>query len=122
LKLADEGNLQQVDLLIEDISDLDISFLNKKATASNFGKMLDTAKKEDVALGIINMVYQVIGVISVFAAKSRNIDTVIITGNGSNNQIGKKILEDISQMYNINFEFPSNAEYATAIGAALSEL
>jgi type II pantothenate kinase len=122
LKLADGGNLQQVDLLIEDISDLDISFLNKKATASNFGKMLDTASKDDIALGIINMVYQVIGVISVFAAKSRNLETVIVSGNGSNNQIGKKILEDISRMYNINFEFPSNAEYATAIGAALSEL
>ncbi|MEN6618845.1 MAG: pantothenate kinase [Rikenellaceae bacterium] len=121
LNLADKGDLQQVDLLIEDISDADISFLNKKATASNFGKMLDTVKKEDLALGIINMVYQVIGMISVFAAKSRNIDTVLITGNGSNNRIGKKILEDISGLYNISFEFPADAEYTTAIGAALSE-
>ncbi len=122
LKLADEGDLQQVDLLIEDISDEDISFLNKKSTASNFGKMLDTAEKEDIALGVINMVYQVIGVISVFAAKSRNLDTVIITGNGSKNMIGRKILEEISHMYKINFEYPTDAEYATAIGAALSEL
>ncbi len=122
IKLAKEGDLKQVDLLIEDISDSGISFLNPEATASNFGKMLDTAKKEDIALGLINMVYQVIGVISVFAAKSRNIQTVIITGNGSNNMIGQKILQEISLMYNINFEFPANAEYATAIGAALSEL
>ncbi len=122
LKLADEGDLQQVDLLIEDISDEDISFLNKKSTASNFGKMLDTAKKEDIALGVINMVYQVIGVISVFAAKSRSIDTVIVTGNGSKNMIGRKILNEISVMYKINFEYPADAEYATAIGAALSEL
>lgn len=122
LTLADEGDLHQVDLLIEDISNADISFLNKKATASNFGKMLDTAKKEDIALGVINMVYQVIGVISVFAAKSRHIDTVIITGNGSKNMIGRKILNEISIMYKINFEYPSDAEYATAIGAALSEI
>ena len=121
LKMADEGNLQNVDLLIEDISDLDISFLNKKSTASNFGKMLDNATKEDVALGVINMVYQVIGMISVFAAKSRNIDIVLVTGNGSNNRIGQKILENISGLYNIHFEFPHDAEYTTAIGAALSE-
>jgi type II pantothenate kinase len=121
LKMADVGNLKNVDLLIEDISDSDISFLNKKSTASNFGKMLDTATKEDVALGIINLVYQVIGMISVFAAKSRNIDIVLITGNGSNNRIGQKILENISGLYNIHFEFPHDAEYTTAIGAALSE-
>lgn len=121
LKLADGGDLEQVDLLIEDISDADISFLDRKATASNFGKMLDTAKKEDIALGIINMVYQVIGMISIFAAKSRNIDTVLITGNGSKNLIGKKILENISGLYNISFEFPPDGEFATAIGAALSE-
>ncbi len=120
LNLADRGNLSQVDLLIEDISDAEISFLNKKSTASNFGKMLDTAQKEDVALGVINMVYQVIGVMSVFAARSRNSDSVLITGNGSKNRIGRKILENISLMYNIRFEFPADAEYTTAIGAALS--
>lgn len=121
LHLADTGDLTQVDLLIEDISDADISFLNKKATAANFGKMLDTAEKEDIALGVLNMVYQVIGVVSVFAAKSRDAHTVYITGNGSKNRIGKRTLEEISLMYNIQFVFPEDAEYATAIGAALSE-
>jgi sugar (pentulose or hexulose) kinase len=45
---------------------------------------------------------------------------VVVTGNGSNNPIGQKILTDISQTYKIDFEFPVDAEYATAIGAALS--
>jgi len=121
LRLADSGDLSKVDLLIEDISVSGISFLDPKSTASNFGKMLDTANKEDIALGIINLVYQVIGVISVFAAKSKNADSVLITGNGSKNAIGKKILEEISQLYGISFEFPADAEFATAIGAALSE-
>jgi type II pantothenate kinase len=119
LKLAEKGDLRQVDLLIEDISDSEISFLNREATASNFGKMLDTATREDIALGIINMVYQVIGMVSVFAAKSRNLNSVLITGNGSNNPIGKRILEEISNIYSVQFEFPQRAEYTTAIGAAL---
>jgi type II pantothenate kinase len=120
MKLAESGNINQVDLLLEDIMEMDISFLRREATASNFGKMLDTARSEDLALGILNLVYQVIGMVSVFAAKSKNIDQVIITGNGSNNPIGQGILAFITDMYAIQFEYPRDAEYTTAIGAGLS--
>jgi len=121
MQYASKGNLHNVDLNIGDIVETNISFLNKEFTASNFGKMLDIATKEDIAIGIINLAYQVIGMLSVFAAKSKNNETVVITGNGSNNPIGKKILTDISHTYKIDFEFPVDAEYATAIGAALSK-
>ncbi len=120
VQYASKGNINNVDLNIGDITETNIGFLNKEFTASNFGKMLDIATKEDIALGIINMTYQVIGMISVFAAKSKNNETVVITGSGSNNPIGQKILTDISETYKIAFEFPVDAEYATAIGAALS--
>ncbi|MDR0524485.1 MAG: pantothenate kinase [Spirochaetaceae bacterium] len=120
MKLAESGNLNQVDLLLEDIMETDISFLRREATASNFGKTLDSAKHEDIALGILNMVYQVIGVLSVFAARSKGIDRVVVTGNGSDNSIGKDILSFITGMYAIAFEYPTNAEYTTAIGAGLS--
>lgn len=120
LQYAKKGNINNVDLNIGDIAETNIGFLNKEFTASNFGKMLDIAEKEDIALGIINLTYQVIGMLSVFAAKSKHNDTVVVTGNGSNNPIGQDILNGISKMYNITFEFSADAEYATAIGAALS--
>ena len=120
MNLAQAGNLDHVDLLLEDIMDTDISFLDKQTTAANFGKMLDTATSGDVALGILNMVYQVIGMLSVFAARAKNTDKVIVTGNGSGNPIGQKILSVITQMYGISFIYPENAEYTTAIGAGLS--
>lgn len=120
MSYASKGNINNVDLHIGDIAENNIGFLNREYTASNFGKMLDTATREDVAAGILNLTYQVIGMVSVFAAKSKNNDTVVVTGNGSNNVIGKKILISISKMYSINFEFPADAEYATAIGAAKS--
>jgi type II pantothenate kinase len=82
--------------------------------------MLDTANTSDIALGIINMVYQVIGVLSVFAARARNSSRVIVTGNGSKNTIGQKVLTDISAMYGIEFVYPEYAEYTTAIGAGLT--
>jgi type II pantothenate kinase len=121
LHYASRGNINNVDLNIGDITETGISFLNKDFTASNFGKMLDTATKEDIAMGIINMTYQVIGMLSVFAAKSKNNNNVVVTGSGSNNQLGQKILVDIARTYNIEFEFPADAEYTTAIGAALSK-
>ncbi|MDR2193772.1 MAG: pantothenate kinase [Treponema sp.] len=121
MELAKNGALSQVDLLLGDITDAGISFLNKEATASNFGKMLDSARREDIALGILNMTYQVIGMLAVFAAQSKNIDRVVVTGNGSANPIGKSILATITAMYHIQFEYPADAVYATAIGAGLAE-
>jgi type II pantothenate kinase len=120
MELAERGNLNQVDLLMEDIMDMNLSFLNPQSTASNFGKMLDTARNEDIALGILNMVYQVIGMLAVFAAKIKNTGRIIVTGNGSGNPIGKKTLEVIAGLYSVHFEYPRDAEYTTAIGAGLS--
>jgi len=121
IDLAKNGKLNQVDLLLGDITDTSISFLNGESTASNFGKMLNTAGKHDIALAIINMVYQVIGVLSVFAARARDSERVIITGKGSDNVIGQKVLAIISGMYGIDFIYPEFAEYTTAIGAGLSK-
>lgn len=120
MNYASKGNVHNIDLQIGDIAESNIGFLNREYTASNFGKMPDTASKEDIAAGILNLTYQVIGMVSVFAAKSKNNDTVVVTGNGSNNPIGQRILVTISKMYSIHFEFPADAEYATAIGAAKS--
>ena len=119
MELAANGNLDPVDLLLEDIMAADLGFLNKKSTASNFGKMLDTARNEDIALGIIKMVYEVIGMLAVFAARSRNADSVLVTGSGGQNPLGQKVLAEITRMHAIRFECTQDAEYTTAIGAGL---
>jgi len=66
-------------------------------------------------------VYQVIGVLSVFAANAKDSKRVIVTGNGSKNMIGRKVLTDISSLYGIEFLYPEYAEYTTAIGAGLTD-
>ena len=119
MTMAASGNLDQVDLLLGDIMVTDFSFLDKKSTASNFGKMLDTARNEDIAMGIVNMVYQVIGMLAVFAARSRNIDRVIVTGSGSHNPLGEMVLAKIAGMHSVSFEYPEDGEYTTAVGAGL---
>jgi type II pantothenate kinase len=45
---------------------------------------------------------------------------VVVTGNGSDNVIGRNILSRITEMYAVSFEYPPDAEYTTAIGAGLS--
>ena len=119
IKLAQSGSLNRVDLLLEDIMDTDISFLRKESTAANFGKMSDNACSEDIALALINMVYQVIGMLSVFAARAKNLNQVIVTGNGSGNKLGQIVLAGITEMYGIEFIYPADAEYTTAVGAGL---
>jgi len=57
--------------------------------------------------------------LAVFAARSRNIDSVVVTGSGSHNPIGQKILGDVTRMHSIAFEYPEDAEYTTAVGAGL---
>ncbi|MCL2211920.1 MAG: pantothenate kinase [Treponema sp.] len=121
MELAKNGKLNQVDLLMGDITDTSLSFLSGESTASNFGKMLDTANHSDIALAIINMVFQVIGVLSVFAAKAKNLNRIVVTGNGSRNPLGQKTLSDISALYGVEFVYPECAEYTTAIGAGLSD-
>jgi type II pantothenate kinase len=122
MELAAQGNINQVDLLLGDIMEEGFGVLGKDATAANFGKMLDTAKNEDIALAILNMVYQVIGMLSVFAARGKGLDSVVVTGSGSDNPTGKAILNVITGMYGIRFEFPADAQYTTAIGAGLSSI
>ena len=118
-ELANQGDLGMVDLTIGDITTAEIPGLTSDATASNFGKMEDLASVEDLAAGIINLVFQSVGTASVLAARLNQLDTIIITGNLSLIPLGKTVLECFAKLYNLSFVIPDNSEFATAVGAAL---
>ena len=70
-ELARGGDLDKVDLTIKDITKSDIlPGFGYIKTASNFGSVSDLATKADIALGIINMVFETIGMVSIFAAQN----------------------------------------------------
>lgn len=117
--LAEEGNLDNIDLSVGDISKTGQSMLKNKTTASNFGKISDYATKNDIAYGLVNMIIQTIGMLSVFAARSENLTDVVLCGYISTLPKTNEILDDISDMHHINFVFPQHPEYATALGAAM---
>lgn len=123
VELAKDGDLNNIDLRIKDISkQASFGGLPEFMTAANFGKISDIATKSDIALGIINMVFEVAGMLAVFAARNHNIKDIVLTGNLTKVPQSKEIFGTLNSMFNVNFMIPQNAQFSTVIGAALSAM
>ncbi|MBR5285539.1 MAG: type II pantothenate kinase [Clostridia bacterium] len=121
--LALEGNLENIDLRISDITDTAISpSLQDNTTASNFGKISDLASREDIALGLLNMVYETIAMMAIFSARTKNIRDIVLIGHLAVLPQSKEIFDKLKNMFNVNIIIPENAAYGTVIGAALEGL
>ena len=119
--LSQDGNLDNIDLKIKDISK-DANFgIGGDITASNFGKLSDIASKNDIALGIANMVAETIAMLAVFAARNFNVKTVVLTGNLTALKSITNVFEGLEESFGIKFVIPELAQFATVIGAALCE-
>lgn len=120
---AAAGDLANIDLRIKDITaGGSASVLSDDLTASNFGNVSDLANKDDIALGIMNMVYETVGMVSVFAARSVGVDSIVLTGNLTRLAFCKEKFEFFNRMkdtYGMNFMMPKRSEFATVIGTAL---
>lgn len=117
--LAEQGDLLKVDLTIGDISREEIPSLPADTTAANFGNVSPTVSKEDLALGLLNTVFQTIGMMAVFACNNSNIKDIIVTGSMATLPKAKEILDVVSALHHVRFHIPENAAFATAIGAAM---
>lgn len=118
IETAKDGDLSNVDLTINDISKEVLETLPSETTASNFGKISDLVTNADLALGIINLVFQTIGMVAIFNTRIDNTKDVILTGNLTNVPQSESIFSKLSSLYDVNFQIPQYAEYATAVGAA----
>ncbi|WP_242647770.1 type II pantothenate kinase [Lacrimispora saccharolytica] len=121
MELASRGNLSNIDLQIQDISKTPLPGLPLSATASNFGKVRSLVSDEDIAMGIINMVLQVIGKSAILSSLNSNITNFVMTGNLAKFPQCKEIFQSLETMFHVHFIIPDHAEYGTAIGAALTE-
>ena len=119
--LAKNGCLDRVDLKIKDITKQDIvPGFGDIMTASNFGHLDDLATKSDIALGLINMVFETIGMVAIFAARNYGIRDVVLTGNLSGVEQAEDIFATLNRMFDMNFTIPENSRFGTVIGAALA--
>lgn len=118
-KLCSEGNLDNIDLRIKDISADNRFKINEDITASNFGKLSDLASNGDVALGIANMVGETVAMLAVFAARSYNIKNVVLTGNLTTMPSITRVFGGLEENFGVKFIIPEMSQFATVIGAAL---
>lgn len=118
--LALGGDISKIDLRISDITESDISpTLSNNATASNFGNISDMATKEDIALGIVNMVCETVGMMAIFSARMKGLRDIILIGNLSILPQAPELFKKLADMFGVNIVIPENAAYGTVIGAAL---
>ncbi len=119
-ELAANGDLNNVDLRISDITKNGIGpTLTDNTTASNFGKVSDMATREDIALGLLNMVFETIAMMAIFSARMKNIKDIVLIGNLTALPQTKEIFDKLKTMFGVNIIIPENAAFGTVIGAAL---
>ena len=119
VELAKTGNLQNVDISIGDMNS-NGEYMPSNVTASNFGKVTDFTTKSDIAAGIVNMVFQTIGMMSVFTSRIDDIRDVVLCGSLATIPSTREHFAMIEELHGVHFHIPDHAEYATALGAALA--
>lgn len=118
-ELAMRGDAEAVDLTIGDITRSQLANMNNKTTASNFGKVSDEATEADFAMGVINMVFQTVGIFAMMAAREHKADSIVLTGTLSRMEAAKPVIVALEELYGVHYIVPEHSEFCTAIGAAL---
>jgi type II pantothenate kinase len=115
--MAERGDLGRIDLTVRDIAGGPLGDLPPGTTAANFGKISADATLEDKALAIMNMIVEVVSVLSFATARACGQHDVVLTGKLTRvfrfMQRQKRLDAMIAR-----FTIPEHADYATAIGAA----
>ena len=121
--LAQRGNANGADLSLADVVTGPIGSLPANATAVNFGRLAREAidvSREDLAAALVTLVGQVIGLLSINAARAQGIGQIVVTGHMTDMPSIRRVLESVSRYYAAPLDLPTNAGYATAIGALLT--
>ena len=115
--LAKVGDVEKIDLRIKDITNEEIPTLPLDLTLSNFGKFEEDSKDEDIVIGLINIIFEVIGMMTVFITSNMNVNDVILIGNITVLPGVKYVLDRIEKVQNVKFIVPENSEFAVVLGA-----
>lgn len=118
---ANDGDADQVNLLIEDICQGELGNLTGDATASLFAKVqLNTPTDNDIAAGLIHMVLETIGSAAVLSQLNGGFKDFVLVGGLTVLDACRKVFPMLEKLYGVHFHIPKYAPYCTALGAALS--
>ena len=121
-EIASLGDLGAIDLQLRHISKEQIGNLPPEATVSNFGNLKDNAAPADIVLGLINLIFESIGMMAVFATLDCKSKDVVVVGAMALSSHAPAVFGTLQKIHPVNFHIPKNAMFATALGAALSEM
>ena len=118
---ASSGDLGNIDLRIKDITAKEsLSALSRDLTMANFGNVSDLANKSDLARGVMNLVFETVAMVSMFAARSVGVKDIVITGNVTELAYCKEKFDEINGLgYGVRFVIPEYSRFSTVIGTAL---
>ena len=115
--LSLNGDVTKVDHILADVVSGPIGNLPKNSSAVNFGKsLLFEPNNSDLAAGVINMVAQTILRTAVMCAISSGVSEVVIIGRTPKYSLLSNILEEGFSLYNLNYDFVKDSEFAIALG------
>lgn len=119
MKLFQRGDLSKVDISVHDIIGSGIGRVPSSATASNLGRLSNEVdfSPADLASGIVHLIGQTIGMIATFAAQSRGISVVLLTGKLTRVEQILDVIIKTAKIYGIEMFVPENAAYVSAFGA-----
>ena len=118
-KLAEEGDVSHINLLIKDISAKPLPGLPMDAIASLCGNAKSNASREDIAIGLIWMVLQSICSASILSSLGSGIKDFVMIGNLTLLPQCSRVFPATERLYGVKFHIPKYSEFCTAIGAAL---
>lgn len=119
MELADKGDINRADLLIKDISKVDIGNLMGDVTAANMAKITKESRPADYAFGACNLVFQNVGVMAVMADRPYATGKVVVMGAIGQSSIARKCFDAVGNLFGYSFIIPKEAVYGVAIGAIL---
>lgn len=120
--LAASGRDAVVNLTIEDVIGGAIGSLPADTTAVNFGRVARhavDATPADMAAALVNLVGQVIGVVTINAARAESMADAIIVGHLTDLPSVRRVLGLVGRYYGATLTIPDDAGQATALGALL---
>lgn len=120
--LAHAGRDATLNLTIEDVIGGAIGALPADTTAVNFGRVARhavDASREDTAAALVNLVGQVIAVVTINAMKAEAMATAVIVGHLCDLPSVRRVLALVGEYYATPLTIPDAPGRATALGALL---
>ena len=119
-RITKNGELNNVDLWIKDVTNEKIETLPENVTAVNLGKLTQDTSNEDLILGIVNMVFETVGVMSALIAKNNDIKNIVCIGQIVKMPYAKEVFKKIELLHNVKFIIPEDPEYMVALGSIIN--